>query len=476
MSPQAVSDPGSLRDPEGVVLVEPQRVLRAVKAPAAERLDSAALAKFLERLSSDRIAVATRKLPVSDWPDRASLPSETVAVYEHSPKVPFVSYPYEWPFTLLKRAALAQLDLQVRCLEAGFILKDASAYNTQFIAGRPLFVDVLSIETYKTGEPWIAYGQFCRHFLNPLLVQARAGVEFQPLLKWYVDGVEPRVAAQLLPLWRRFTPPALVHVTAQDYLGRGAESANGLGSAPPRTSAAFNVAALLRLANSLRRAIERLDWTPPSGVWTKYDLDDGYAPAAAAAKRSFVAEVAAQTNPTLVLDLGANVGAISKLAAGDGRTVVAMDRDHACVEQMARRSSDQLLPLVMDLLNPSTDQGFAGRERKGLAARGPADLLLALALIHHLALSAGLALDTIIRWMGSLTRFAVLEFVPAEDPRAAAFIARRGEPNGPYSRDAFEAVLSRRGRIHHSLTLPDSLRSLYFGESAEVADAASARV
>jgi hypothetical protein len=465
VSPLAVSDPGSLRDPEGVVVVESRRVLRAVKASAEARLDTHALRDFLERLAADGLAVSTRKLGRDEWPDLASLPPDTAAVYEHAPKVPFVSYPYEWPFTLLKRAALAQLDLQIRCLKAGFVLKDASAYNTQFLAGQPLFVDVLSIETYRPGEPWIAYGQFCRHLLNPLLVQARTGIEFQPLMRWYVDGIEPGVTAKLLPFWRRFTFPELIHVTAQDYFGRSAENADGANSAPPRSSAAFNVASLMRLARSLQRAVERLDWRPRPGVWTNYDVDDGYAPEAAAAKRSFVADAVSHANPALVFDVGANLGSITKLAAGDGRTVVAMDRDHACVELMARQSSDQLLPLVMDLLNPSSDQGFAGRERKGLAARGPADLVLALALIHHLALSAGLSLDTIIEWMGTLTRLAVLEFVPPEDPRAAAFIKRRGEPNGPYTRDAFEAVLARRGRIHRSIALPKSLRSLFLWES-----------
>jgi hypothetical protein len=458
-----IRDPGSLRDPEGVVLHDGNRVFRALWSSSADRFSDPEFLSLLDGLVSDGRVIGWRLLPAQQWPDPAELPQDTRLLVEH-PLVPFVSYPYEWPFILLKRAALEQLELLRECLKRDFILKDASAFNSQFINGRPTFIDLTSIVPYESGMPWTAYAQFCRHFLNPLLLTAYTGVDFQPLLRARLDGIEPDEVARLLPLRAGLRPAIFVHVTMQRLLGKWMGQLGSEMEIAREAGKAFSRQSIDRLAAKLHRTIAGLEWRPARNAWLEYERQADYKAAAVQTRQSFVTEAIEFVKPASVWDFGANVGSNTLLAADAGRCVVGFDREHACADFLQRRAAGAVLSLVMDLTNPSPVQGFAENERPGLAARGPADLLLALAFIHHLALGAGLALEAIVKWFGRLCRFAVLEFVPAHDRRAAALIERRGAPNGEYSQASFLALLERSGKVHRLVSLPESSRTLVLWE------------
>src|SRR5574338_267074 len=121
-------------------------------------------------------------------------------------QIPFMSYPYEWSFSQLKDAALATIKTQQAALKHGMVLKDASAYNIQFYKGKPVLIDTLSFERYKTDEPWIAYRQFCQHFLAPLALAAYVDIRLLKLLRDYIDGVPLDLASELLPARTKFKP------------------------------------------------------------------------------------------------------------------------------------------------------------------------------------------------------------------------------------------------------------------------------
>jgi hypothetical protein len=462
--PTVIHDPGSLRDPDGAVFRVDKRFFRAVSPETASRFEAPGMRELLEGLVADGLLMPYRRVTETELRDLRGWASSSDVVYEH-PQIPFISYPYEWPFSQLKTAALTTLELLRRCLKAGFVLKDASAYNVQLFEGRSVHIDILSIEPYKPGMPWIAYGQFCRHFLNPLLVTASAGVDFHPFLRARLDGLESRETMRLLPYTAFLKPSALTHVVLQGLAGMWTEKVGQPEDFLRECREIFSVATVDRLAVKLTNVIAKLEWHPQPTVWAGYEHSDDCNPKEALVKRTFTMDAISLVRPSLIWDLGSNIGSCSLTAVGPGRTVVAIDRDHVCVELLWRRASGAVIPLVMDLANPSPAQGFAGRERMSLTSRGPAGLAIVMALLHHLVLGEGLRLDSVIDWLSELCRYAVLEFVPPEDPKAMALIERRGTPNGPYSRSSFESVLTAKGMIHKIHPLRGSARVLYLWEA-----------
>ena len=297
-------------------------------------------------------------------------------------RIPFVSYPYEWSFSQLKGAALATLDILRRSLSFDMILKDASAYNIQFRGHSPALIDTLSFETYEPGEPWGAYRQFCQHFLAPLALMAYRDVRLSALLRTYLEGVPLDLASSLLPkrTWLRFSLAIHLHLHS-----RMQRRYSGLGvTAGQSRRGGMSKRALLGLAESLSGVIRSLRWKPTGTEWADYARSDSYEPDAIEHKLATVTDFIGRVRPASVWDLGANVGVYSRAAAAMGVPVVAFDIDPAAVEQhylaCVARDEKRVLPLVLDLTNPSPAMGWAHRERDALRDRGPAGMVLALAL------------------------------------------------------------------------------------------------
>src|SRR5258707_4801583 len=308
--------------------------------------------------------------------------SETSFKVIHPERVPFISYPYEWSFGQLKSAALATLSIQKRALKLGMSLKDASAYNIQFVRGKATLIDTLSFEVYKEGEPWVAYRQFCQHFLAPLALMALKDVRLSQLLRVYIDGVPLDLASELLPSKTRFNFGLLTHI----HLHAGAQKKySGSGNEDVKSrSAAMSKQAMTGLIESLETTIQKLDWTPRGTEWGNYYDITNYSDTAFEHKKQLVGEWTKKLKPVIAWDLGANNGVFSRIVSSACPYVVSFDIDPAAVEQNYRQvksdKTENLLPLLLDLTNPTPAIGWANRERDSFGARGPADMVLALAV------------------------------------------------------------------------------------------------
>jgi hypothetical protein len=378
-------------------------------------------------------------------------------------RVTFISYPYEWSFGQLKDAALATLSIQKRALKLGMSLKDASAYNIQFVRGEPALIDTLSFELYQEGQPWVAYRQFCQHFLAPLALMALKDVRLSQLLRVYIDGVPLDLAGDLLP-WKTHLNFGLMthihlHASAQKkYAGEEVKSRGG----------SMSKQAMTGLIESLESTVKKLDWKLGGTEWGNYYDITNYSDAAFEHKKQLVGEWTDRIHPTIVWDLGANNGVFSRVAADMGPQVISWDIDPAAVEQNYRQvkteKNKRLLPLLLDLTNPSPAIGWANRERDSFGGRGPADLTLALAVIHHLAISNNVPLWQLADFFAEMGKWLVIEFVPKSDSQVRKLLASRQDIFPDYTREGFEAAFSRRFRIYETVPVSESERVLYLME------------
>jgi hypothetical protein len=382
-------------------------------------------------------------------------------------ELPLISYPYEWSFSQLREAALLTLELQRRALSVGMRLKDASAYNVQFDAGRPILIDTLSFEAGDPAEPWPAYRQFCEHFLAPLALIAYRDPRCGLMLRDFIDGIPVGYASKLLPMRSRLRPGLLAHLHLH-----GAAQRRSQAAAPttrhrqPRRMTQTGQEAIL---DNLRRTVEGLHWSP-GGHWVQYGIETSYTAAGATSKRAIVERMLAATGGRLVWDLGANVGTYSTIAAGAGRQVIAFDQDASSVEHhwrtLTAEARASVLPLVMDLTNPSPALGWALEERRSLIQRGPADVLLALALVHHLAIGNNVPLERVADLLSRLGRWAIVEFVPKDDPMAQHLLSARRDVFPDYTIDGLRAAVGGRFRVVEEAPIQDSLRTLFLLERA----------
>lgn len=376
--------------------------------------------------------------------------------------VPFVSYPYEWCFSQLKDAALLTLEIQKKALEHGMSLKDGSAYNIQFVDGRPIFVDTLSFECLRDGEPWVAYRQFCQHFLAPLALMSRRDVRLSQMLRVHVDGMPLDLAHELLP-WKTYFSPSLLfhvhlHAGAQRRYGSSAVHRNGNGKKMSR-------AGLLGLIDSLEGGLRGLHWKPRGTEWASYYEDTNYSPQALEHKKNLVSDFLASVRPAVVWDLGGNLGVFSRLASEQEIPTICMDADPAAVEKnyqdCVARGEKHLLPLVQDFTNPSAGLGWANEERLPLEARGPADAALALALVHHLAIGNNVPLRRIADMLRRLCRHLLIEFVPKHDSQVQRLLRSREDVFTDYNQSAFEKEFAECFMITGAEKIRDSERTVY---------------
>jgi hypothetical protein len=381
-------------------------------------------------------------------------------------ELPLISYPYEWSFSQLREGALLTLELQRRALAAGLRLKDASAYNVQFDAGRPILIDTLSFEAGDPEQPWPAYRQFCEHFLAPLALIAYRDPRCGLMLRDFIDGIPVDFAARLLPARTRLKPGLLAHLHFHAAAQRRSQTAGPSAEhrAPRRMSKTGQEAIL----DSLRRTVEGLRWHP-TGHWVQYGRQTSYSEGGAASKHAIVERMLDSTDARVVWDLGANVGTYSTVAAGRGRQVIAFDQDAGSVEHhwltLSPEARASVLPLVMDLANPSPGLGWGLEERRSLVERGPADVIMALALIHHLAIGNNVPLDRVASLFARLGRRAIVEFVPKEDPMAQHLLAARKDVFPDYTLEAFRASFARHFRIIEEAPIDDSRRTLLLLET-----------
>jgi ribosomal protein L11 methylase PrmA len=447
---------GSFRDPAGFVFQRDGVLYRQVNRFFEPKFAAVRASGLFEDLARERLLVPHDEVGL----EHAASPA-AVAVLRPE-RIDFISYPYEWSFGQLRDAALLTLAVQERAVERGFTLRDAPAYNVQFSGGRPILIDTLSLEPREEGAPWLGYRQFCEHFLVPLLLMSRVDIGCGALLRAHLDGVPLELGSRLLPRRSWLRPGTLMHV----HLHAAAQRKYADTAAAPRVKARpIGKDAAIGLVQSLRSAVRRLRWEPAGTEWADYTRQHNYTDAGVASKRELVARLLRGLAPRTVWDLGANTGEYSRVAREVAERVVAFDIDPAAVERNYRavRAADEraILPLLADLANPSPALGWAHRERRSLEERGPADALLALALVHHLAIGRNVPLERIAEYFARLGRGLVIEFVPKSDGQVQRLLRSREDVFADYHREGFEAAFGRYFRIDAAESVSGSERTMY---------------
>lgn len=454
-------DPGSFRDPNNRVWTVGEEVYRGVSERALRDWRTLAAARFFQRAVADGRIVQTVEAvdtSVTETPGWA-------AVLKHE-RVPFISYPYEWSFGMLRDAALLQLDLLLAALDEGLILKDASAYNCQWRGAQPVFIDIPSFEIARAGEPWAGYRQFCQMFLYPLMLQAYKDLAFQPWLRGSVDGVEPRQCRRVFGLRDWLRAGVLLHVVLQSRMQeRYADTDRDVRR--ELRAAGFSAALIRGNVQRLRSVVAGLAWTRAKTEWSDYALQNSYTAEDRARKEAFVRAAVVRQPWKRVWDLGCNTGTFSRIAAENAEYVVALDADPLAIDRLYRRlqaeGNRRILPLIFDVASPSPGLGWRGRERRPLEERGRPELVLSLALIHHVVISANIPLTEFIDWLASLDASIVIEFVARQDPMVQRLLRNKSDDYPDYDVKPFEDCFARAFTIEERAVLGSGSRILYFG-------------
>jgi hypothetical protein len=393
--------------------------------------------------------------------DLAADPARAHAVLRPA-EVEFVSYPYEWSFGMLRDAALLTLAVETEARAHGFTLRDASSYNILFHRGRPILIDTLSIAPAVPEAPWRAYRQFCEHFLAPLAVMAHRDIRLGELLRANLDGIPLDLAARLLPGRTRLDLGLGSHIHLHARGQRRHQRAGDEAGAKARRTTVSR-SRHEALIDSLRRTISGLEWQPTGTEWADYDAG-GSLDAASSAKDAIVRSMLEAAGGIVVWDLGANVGRHAAIGASLGRRVVAWDRDPAAVERHYRsvreRGEETILPLIVDLANPSPAIGWGLAERTSFVDRADADVVLALALVHHLAIARNVPLARIADLFARLGRNAIVEWVGRDDRMVRRLLATREDVFEDYTLDGFRGAFGARFELVDEQLIPGTDRRI----------------
>lgn len=451
---------GSFRDRTSRVFYHNGAVYRALTKHALQDWEALSSTQFFQRLSAAGKVIASKRTEGVFPPTREE---QWAAVLKHQ-LVPFISYPYEWSFSMLKDAALLQLELLLAALDEGMTLKDATPFNVQWLGTRPVFIDTPSFEHLTPGIPWEGYRQFCQLFLYPLLLQAYKDIPFQPWLRGALDGIDPEDCNRLMSLRDRFRPGVLTHV----YLQAKAQTkyaATDRDIKKELLDAGFHATLIKANAQRLQKLVHKLSWKRTASAWSEYTEHHSYIDEDRRQKEAFVRHVVQSRSWSLVWDLGCNTGVFSRMAAENAHTVIAMDADQLVIERFYQSLKAQgqatILPLVNNIADPSPNLGWRGLERKTLLERGKPDLTLCLALIHHIVITANVPLKEFIDWLAAVTQELVIEFVTRDDLMVRTLLRNKRDTYTDYQHEYFERRLGETFTIIRREPLSSGVRFLY---------------
>ena len=450
-------DPGSFRDPSGHVFWKEGEPYRQVNKGYADTYKAFMDSGLYDCLVDRGYLVPHEVVSEND---------DSGAVTIKPRQIPFISYPYEWSFSQLRDAALLTLEIQRLALRHGMILKDASAYNIQFENGQPRLIDTLSFEVYQTGRPWIAYRQFCQHFLAPLSLMAYRDVRLGRLLSQYIDGIPLDLVASLLPAraWFRFGLLVHLFLHARQQVRMADKSVDAA-----KMENAFTRRAMDALVDSLLGTVKGLIWNPAKTEWDDYyAANNNYSGEAFISKEQQVAEFLSRTGG-VVWDMGSNDGHFSRIAEPYATQVISWDVDPVCVDRNYREAKQRqngcILPLLLDLTNPSPGIGWRNRERASFSERARCDTMMALGLIHHLVIGNNLPMETVLGEWSRQCRHLVLEFIPKSDSQVEKLLASREDIWPDYHREGLERAMGGGFDILEIYPVTGSERLLYLCRS-----------
>lgn len=459
---QLIKNSGSFRDPAGFIFSHDGTVYRQVNEISRAEYDHFMKSGLYKALSDKGLIV--KHAEVSKL---SSLPADKNRYKILRPEpIPFISYPYEWSFDQLRAAALVTLQILKISLEHGMIMKDASAYNIQFIGNRPIFIDTLSFAIYRPGQAWEAYKQFCEHFIGPLALAHYATPDLLKIQRAYLDGIPLGVTSKLLPRRARLNTGLLSnifihHSSSKRHQGNQISNSNV-------TQRKVSNFALQGIIGSLESTVRRMRPPTRKTEWGDYYSFTNYSDTAFKEKRAIVKKLLKEVSPTpvTVWDVGANNGEFSEVAAELGAYTVAFDIDEIAVTRNFRARRDpavahKLLPLVQDLTNPSPGLGWNEKERASLIDRGPADVVLALALIHHLSIGNNVPFPELASFFAATAKHLIIEFVPKQDSKVQILLSSRADIFPEYDEEHLEKAMSTYFTLVSKVPIKDSDRTLY---------------
>jgi hypothetical protein len=446
----------SFRDPSGFLFKLDGVLYRQVNVHYRDNYDLLMESGLYQELIQQRLLISHTETNTQ--------PPDTDISYKviQPTQLEFISYPYEWSFSQLKDAAITTLKIQKIALKYGMSLKDSSAYNIQFNLkdGSPILIDTLSFEKYRDGFPWVAYRQYCQHFLAPLALMVHTDIRLSQLLRVYIDGVPLDLASKLLPRKTRWNLGLLSHIhlhsSAQQHFS---------AETPPTRQKIVSKSNLLALIDNLERTTKKLVWSSGGTEWGDYYDNTNYTSNALDYKLDLVSKLVEKVQPSSLWDLGSNTGMFSRIASQQGITTISFDIDPTAVErnyrQVKEKNESHILPLILDLTNPSPDIGWANQERLSLPKRATPQMILALALIHHLAISNNLSLHMIAEYFSNLAPWLIIEFVPKRDSQVQRLLSTREDIFENYHVSGFEQEFRQYFQIKESMDIPGTQRTLY---------------
>jgi hypothetical protein len=462
------TSPASFRDWDGRVVSSNGHVYRVLSAQGLTDWQALEPSSIHRQAVEEGTMVRTEVVDSPPFDPAMIMGDRAAAVLRHE-RISTITYPYEWCFSMLKDAALLQLDLTARALDEGLMVKDATPYNVQWRGTNPVFIDTGSFRSLRPGEPWPAYRQFCMLFLNPLLLQAHRDLDIQRMLRGALDGVTPGEAAAILRGRDRLRKGVLTDVVLHARLEKKYADVDRakIDAEVARKSRRLKPEILKANVNRLAKVVRGLKWGPQKSEWSDYRTTNTYADDDNARKVDFVRRAVSARPCRLVWDIGANDGAYSRIAAESAETVLALDIDHLTVERLYRQLRDgqgpgNILPMVFDFADPSPGIGWRNLERSPIEDRLPPDYVLALAVVHHICIGRNVPVAEFVDWLHSLACPVVVEFPDRDDSMAQRLLSAKDEGAAPdYTTENFDSLLRSRFEIVSEERLPSGTRVLY---------------
>ena len=443
--------PSSYRDPAGFLFYSEGVLYRQVNVSYKEDYDLLNSSGLYQHLLQRRLIVPHQEVEIN-------LTQTTQWYKTLQPELlPFISYPCEWSFDMLKDAALLTLDLTAEAMRFGMMMKDASAYNLQWHEGRMTLIDTLSFEKYDATKPWVAYRQFCEQFYAPLTLMHYTKTAMPQLLLAYPEGVPLAVASGLLPFRSKWNLNTYLHIHLQQKLetkaGPGGEKKN------------FTATKLKNILRGLKESIQSFNLQNRSGVWSGYYEEAANRHDYLAIKKAVIENWVYKLPVKRAVDLGANEGEFSELLWKKNIFTISSDFDHYSINRLYHRAKKEAInnvqPLVIDLSNPTPAFGVNNVERSSFISRCQTDLVMALALIHHLAIGKNMPFSTIADLFRKLGRYLLIEFVPKEDEKIRIMLQHRADVFPEYNIEQFLKEFTKHYRLLDQKELGNSGRTLF---------------
>ncbi|HLB41661.1 MAG TPA: class I SAM-dependent methyltransferase [Gammaproteobacteria bacterium] len=461
MKQNIIQNAGSFRDPMGHIYESHQRIYRFISEEGRKQYES--ILSSIDDAVRQGYLVLSQEISKEHWPTNNS---NIAYVLEHS-LIPYISYPYEWTFYYLKDAALHHLNFQLFLLRRNIVLKDASAYNIQFIGSKPLFIDLLSLAPYHQGNYWVGHHQFCEQFINPLLLRSILGIPHNHWYRGRLEGITTSDINRIIPLHKKINWNIFIHIVLQNRLNNAATQDQDKAIKKAKNQKVFPKLVYEGILIQIKKWIQKLEPKHTGKTsWEKYADIHTYHADELIKKKRFIADFSNKVKPKILLDLGCNTGDYSLLSLEHGTEyVIGFDFDQTALDlayHRAKQSSKPFLPLYLDASNPSPDQGWFQAERSGFSKRTRPDALIALAFIHHLAITKNVPLSQLVNWLVAIAPQGIIEFIPKGDSTIVKMLALREDIFVDYYQDVFESLLITHAKIVKKETISKSGRILYW--------------